>query len=90
MVACGGVIAMAGEIANVGNFLTAPYARGRGLARAVAATLVHGLADHGIATVTLGTNDDNVAAWRAYEAIGFRCFDRAVQLNLSPLAGTMD
>ena len=83
LLACGGVVAAAEQIANVGNFLTRPDARGRGLARAVAATLAHHLADQGMRVLTLGTTDENPAACRAYEAIGFRCFDRRVQLNLA-------
>jgi RimJ/RimL family protein N-acetyltransferase len=81
--ACGGVVATGDGIANVGNFLTAPSARGRGLCRAVAATLAHELFDQGISLVTLGTTEDNSAACRAYEAVGFRCFDRQLQLDLS-------
>lgn len=83
LVACGGVVAAAEGIANVGNFLTAPSARGRGLCRAVAATLAHHLFDKGMSQVTLATTEDNIAACRAYEATGFRCFDRRVQLDLS-------
>ncbi|NOU34740.1 MAG: GNAT family N-acetyltransferase [Polyangiaceae bacterium] len=83
LVACGGVVAAAEGISNVGNFLTAPSARGRGLCRAVAASLAHRLFDQGTSEITLGTTEDNPAACRAYEAIGFRCFDRRVQLDLS-------
>jgi ribosomal protein S18 acetylase RimI-like enzyme len=82
LVACGGVVAAAEGIANVGNFLTAPTARRRGLCRAIAGTLVHRLIDQGMSQVTLGTTDDNKAAWMAYEAAGFRCFDRQAQLDL--------
>jgi ribosomal protein S18 acetylase RimI-like enzyme len=83
LAACGGVVAAAEGISNVGNFLTAPSARGRGLCRAVATTLAHHLFDQGIFQVTLGTTEDNTAACRAYEGIGFRCFDRRLQLDLS-------
>jgi RimJ/RimL family protein N-acetyltransferase len=83
LVACGGLVAAAEGISNVGNFLTAPHARGRGLCRAIAATLTHRLFDQGMSQVTLGTTEDNAAACRAYEAIGFRCFDRRQQLDLS-------
>jgi RimJ/RimL family protein N-acetyltransferase len=83
LVACGGVVAAAEGIANVGNFLTAPSARGRGLCRAVTATLTQHLFDQGMTLVTLGTTADNLAACRAYEATGFRCFDRRQQLDLS-------
>ena len=83
LAACGGVVAAGDGIANVGNFLTAPNARGRGQCRAIAATLAHQLFDQGISQVTLGTTKDNTAACRAYEAIGFRCFDRQMQLDLA-------
>ena len=83
LVACGGVVAAAEGISNVGNFLTAPSARGRGLCRAIAATLAHHLFDQGMSQVTLGTTEDNTAACRAYEATGFRCFDRRMQLDLA-------
>ena len=82
LVACGGVVAAAEGIANVGNFLTAPSARRQGLCRAVAATLAHHLFDKGMSQVTLATTGDNIAACRAYEATGFRCFDRRLQLDL--------
>jgi RimJ/RimL family protein N-acetyltransferase len=83
LVACGGVVAAAEGISNVGNFLTAPKARGRGLCRAIAATLAHHLFDQGMSQVTLGTTEDNTAACRAYEATGFQCFDRRLQLDLA-------
>lgn len=83
LVACGGVVAAAEGISNVGNFLTAPGARGRGLCRAVATTLAHLLFDQGTSQITLGTTEDNPAACRAYETTGFRCFDRRIQLDLS-------
>jgi len=83
LVACGGVVAAAERIANIGNFLTAPSARGRGLCRAVATTLAHHLFDQDISRITLGTTEANRAACRAYEAAGFRCFDRRLQLDLA-------
>jgi ribosomal protein S18 acetylase RimI-like enzyme len=83
LVACGGLVAAPESISNVGNFLTAPSARGRGLGRAVAATLTHHLFDQGMSKVTLGTTEDNTAACRAYEATGFRSFDRRMQLDLT-------
>jgi RimJ/RimL family protein N-acetyltransferase len=36
---------------------------------------------------TLGTTEANLAAIRAYEAVGFRCFDARVQLNLAAASG---
>ncbi|MFT4276475.1 MAG: GNAT family N-acetyltransferase [Rhodopseudomonas sp.] len=83
LVACGGVVAAAEGISNIGNFLTAPDYRGRGLGRGIATTLVHRLFDQGMLQVTLGTTQDNPAACRAYEASGFVCFDRRLQLDIS-------
>jgi hypothetical protein len=37
----------------------------------------------GMSQVTLGTTEDNTAACRAYEATGFRCFDRRMQLDMA-------
>jgi RimJ/RimL family protein N-acetyltransferase len=82
LAACGGVIASAGGVANIGNFLTDPSARGQGLARTVAATLTHLLADQGFRIVTLTTTVNNHAARRAFEAVGFRCFDQRVGVSL--------
>ena len=83
LIACGGVIAQTASVANIGNFLTIPDARGRGLARSIAVTLAHLLADRGTNVATLTTTEENIAACRAYEAAGFRCFDRRIQINLS-------
>jgi ribosomal protein S18 acetylase RimI-like enzyme len=83
LVACGGVIAEARGTAHIGAFLTLPDVRRRGLARSVAASLARQLLEEGTRVVTLTTTDENLAACRAYEAAGFRCFDRRVQLNLS-------
>ena len=83
LMACGGVIGEGDGVANIGNFLTAPHSRGRGLCRAIAATLAHRLLHQGVTQVTLGTTADNPAARQAYMATGFRCFDRRVQIELT-------
>jgi ribosomal protein S18 acetylase RimI-like enzyme len=83
LTACGGVITMADGVANIGNFITIPSERGKGLARAVAASLGHLLFDRGVQAITLTTTDENSPAWRAYEAAGFRCYDRREQLNFA-------
>jgi ribosomal protein S18 acetylase RimI-like enzyme len=86
LIACAGTVALAAGIANIGNFLTRPDRRGEGLAQAVAASLAATLVEEGAVTVTLGTNSDNPAACRAYEAVGFECFEARAQLDLGPAA----
>lgn len=69
--------------ANIGNFLTATHARGRGLAKIVARHLMYLLHREGISHFTLGTTEENRAAWRTYEAIGFTLRESRVQIDLS-------
>lgn len=85
LMAIGGVIDRhAGlGVCMLGNFVTATKARGRGYAKALCRTLVAGLRTEGYRTTTLCTTTDNVAARRAYEAVGFRCLEMRVQLELS-------
>lgn len=59
-----GVVALA-------NVATRPERRRRGLGRAVVATLVHRLREQ-VDVVGLNVRDENVAARRLYEALGFR------------------
>jgi len=54
---------------------------GVGLPERSLASLTHSLVDVGISISTLGITDGNLAACRAYEAAGFRYFDRRVQLR---------
>ncbi|HVJ54571.1 MAG TPA: GNAT family N-acetyltransferase [Aliidongia sp.] len=86
LVACGGVVAQADGLAHLGNFLTRPDRRGRGLGRAVAATLAARLMAEGNRTLTLAADADNPAAGRAYEALGFRCFETRSRLDLDAAA----
>jgi GNAT superfamily N-acetyltransferase len=85
LLACGGVIARNGRLAaaNIGNFLTHPAHRRRGLGRAVVATLVGRLAGEGVRQFLLGTNADNIGACRAYETVGFRLIGARPQLDLA-------
>jgi GNAT superfamily N-acetyltransferase len=86
LAACGGTVASEASLAacNLGNFLTHPAHRGRGLARAVAASLITELESRGFLTFTLGTFEENVPACRTYEGIGFRVSELRVQVELSP------
>lgn len=83
LLACGGLVVAADGIGNIGNFLTHPAHRGRGLAGVVVANLLSVLAAEGIGAATLGTNDDNPAACRLYERLGFACLERRVQFDLT-------
>ena len=83
----GAIVADAGlGAANIGNLFTAPAFRGRGLGRAVVAALVAGLWQAGYRTLSLGTTEDNVSAWRAAESLGFRLLERRLHLDLAAAA----
>lgn len=88
LTATAGTIAVQGELALVGNFLTHPAHRGRGAARRLAMHLASLLAQSGIQTVVLVTTDDNPAACRAYEAAGFEVIERRRQIDLAAQAPT--
>ncbi|HET6222925.1 MAG TPA: GNAT family N-acetyltransferase [Dongiaceae bacterium] len=85
LLACGGVISRNARLAaaNVGNFLTHPAHRRRGLGRALVASLVELLAGDGVRRFLLGANADNIGACRAYEAVGFRLIEARPQLDLA-------
>ncbi|EDP61209.1 hypothetical protein BAL199_04254 [alpha proteobacterium BAL199] len=86
IVACGGVIARhAGlSIANLGNFVTVPERRGRGMARIVMGALLSALAVDGIRLATLGATAENQAACRSYEAMGFVLLEERAELVVCP------
>ena len=87
MVAAAGVLAMSDKRrwAIIGNFLTDPAWRGRGLAASVGRGLLSLLKSAGIDHVALVTTDENQAAWRVYERLGFGLAERRVQLDLKPV-----
>src|SRR5687767_1585983 len=88
LIGTAGTIAVQGELALAGNFLTHPAHRGRGTARRLAMHLAALLAQSGIQTVVLVTTDDNPAACRAYEAAGFEVMERRRQIDLAAQAPT--
>lgn len=57
-------------VAAVGNVVTAPMHRGRGLARRVTGALCHQLSNQ-VSTIGLNVAPDNHAARRVYERLGF-------------------
>lgn len=60
------------DVVQIGGVYTPPEHRGRGYARAVVAGSLVAVAATGVRRAILFTDADNVAARRAYEAIGFR------------------
>ena len=81
---CGGVVVSNLKLgsANLGNFLTSPNHRGRGLAGAVASTLIHDLEAKGLHTFVLATTEENVPARRTYERLGFHVVETRPQVDL--------
>jgi GNAT superfamily N-acetyltransferase len=79
-----GVLAMSRRLGwtLIGNFLTRPDQRGRGLARRVGETLLATLARNGIGHAALVTTDDNAAARSVYRDLGFALAEAGVELDL--------
>jgi ribosomal protein S18 acetylase RimI-like enzyme len=86
LVACGGVVTRHAGLStvNLGNFLTIPEHRGRGLAKVVMAAVLASLAADGIRLATLGATAENRAACRSYEAMGFELIDQRAELVVGP------
>lgn len=78
------------EAVQVGGVWTPPELRSRGYGRAaVAASLLDARAE-GVTKAILFTGEDNIAAQKAYEALGFRHIgDYRIMLLRSPLEGVM-
>ena len=68
---------------HVGNFLTHPATRGRGLAGRVARHLLELLRREGINVFMLGVQTSNLAALRVYERLGFERIDERSFLLLA-------
>jgi GNAT superfamily N-acetyltransferase len=79
-----GVLALSKRLgwALIGNFLTRPDQRGRGLARRVGQTLLAELARNGISHAALVTTDENAAARSVYRDLGFALAEAGVELDL--------
>jgi GNAT superfamily N-acetyltransferase len=79
-----GVLALSKRLgwALIGNFLTRPDQRGRGLARRVGETLLAALKRNGIGHAALVTTDDNAAARSVYRGLGFELAEARVELDL--------
>lgn len=68
--------------AIVGNLITDPAARGRGLASATVRSLVAVMAADGFGRLLLATTEDNVPAWRIAESLDFKLVERRVQIDV--------
>ena len=79
-----GVLALSRRLgwALIGNFLTRPDQRGRGLARRVGETLLAALSRNGIGDAALVTTGDNAAARSVYRDLGFTLAEARVELDL--------
>lgn len=66
------VVSDNGRIAALGNVMTHPHHRGRGLATAATSAVVAELIDRGVSTIGLSVGRDNAAAIRVYEKLGFK------------------
>jgi ribosomal protein S18 acetylase RimI-like enzyme len=71
-VAYSGFNARLPDVVQIGGVFTPPAFRSRGWARAVVAGSLAAVAAAGVRRALLFTGEENVAARRAYEAIGFR------------------
>lgn len=76
------VHAPAHGVAALGDVATLPSARARGHATATCASLCRLLRADGCTTIALNVREDNVAAIRAYERLGFTIVARYLEVTL--------
>jgi predicted GNAT family acetyltransferase len=72
LVACSSFNTAIAEAVQIGGVYTPPSLRRRGYARAVVASSLLDARAEGVGTAILFTGEHNVAAQKAYEALGFR------------------
>jgi predicted GNAT family acetyltransferase len=78
------------EAVQIGGVWTPPELRSRGYGRAVVAVSLLDARAQGVTKAILFTGEDNIAAQKAYEALGFRHIgDYRIMLLRSPLEGVM-
>lgn len=87
LISAGGTVVTdnVGKAANVGNFLTDKYHRGRGYGRLVVKKLINDLIQKGITTFTLGTTEENFSACRTYESVGFQLIEERVEIEFTEI-----
>lgn len=85
LVASAGTLARSEEMqaALIGHFLTAPAARGRGLAKASGRALLQTLGQAGYRAAYLATTLENAPANSVYRRLGFSVVDRRLQFDLN-------
>lgn len=86
LVAVAGTLALCGRLkgCHLGNFLTHPDHRGKGLAGEVAERQFASLRARGIETCMLGVFGSNTSACRAYEKMGFSLVEERPLVYLNP------
>jgi predicted GNAT family acetyltransferase len=89
-VACSSFNTAIEEAVQVGGVWTPPELRRRGYGRAVVAASLLDARTEGVKKGILFTGEDNIAAQRAYEALGFRCIGNySIVLLRSPLKNSL-
>ncbi len=79
------VVSERGRIAAMGNVMTHPDWRGRGLASIATSAVIARLIDRGVETIGLSVSRENAAAIRVYEKLGFKkhaAFHEGVAIRL--------
>ena len=71
LVAVAGTHVVTPTVAAIGNVYVRQDARGRGLGGRVTAAVAHELRQRGVETIVLNVNQNNAAAIRTYEKLGF-------------------
>ncbi|HEY9722245.1 MAG TPA: GNAT family N-acetyltransferase [Oscillatoriaceae cyanobacterium] len=74
LVAAAGTHFRVPQLAQIGNVFTDPAWRGRGLARRCTAAVTQRLVESGVPVISLFVAEENAAARRVYEGLGFRPF----------------
>jgi len=89
-VACSSFNTAIEEAVQVGGVWTPPELRRRGYGRAVVAASLLDARTEGVKKGILFTGEDNIAAQKAYEALGFRCIGNySIVLLRSPLENSL-
>lgn len=84
------VFAPDSRVACLGNIVTHPDSRGRGLSTACTRHLCRRLISAGVDVLALNVDRDNVAAVRVYEKLGFREHNTYLEGMLHSLSGALD
>ena len=84
IIAAAGIHFVTPYIAQIGNVLTHPEFRGKGLGTATTAAVARHLEEMGIPIISLFVITDNMAAIRVYEKLGFAKVREIVFAHFEP------